>query len=129
MNYRKKINDISSNFTQIFYIICSMSTILTSGYILLNIFDSFKENAEFQSIDIQLVFIVICCVVCAIRTIIFVDKVDKNNRISLNRIEVIDYSNSNEGRVFVRKVQENKKIDFSLQDEDKTLKIFISDKN
>jgi hypothetical protein len=51
--------------------------------------------------------------------------------IELNRIEVINhsgYSDQEQGRIFVKRICEDQKIELSYQDDGKTLKIFISDK-
>lgn len=50
-----------------------------------------------------------------------------NELIQVSRFEIIDHTENGEGRVFV-KYSNNMKIQTSLQDEDRTLKIFIGDK-
>ena len=49
-----------------------------------------------------------------------------NELIQVSRFEIIDHTENGEGRVFV-KYGQNMKVQTSIQDEDKTLKIFISD--
>ncbi len=45
----------------------------------------------------------------------------------VNRVEVIDHSKGGQGRELVKHLLNGERIDFSLQDDDRTLKIFIED--
>ena len=47
---------------------------------------------------------------------------------TVNRIEVIDHTKDGEGREYVKWVKKKFNVEFSLQDDDRTLKIFLSDK-
>lgn len=48
----------------------------------------------------------------------------------ITRLEVIDYRNEyiGENRAYVSGIDDNMKIEFCVQDDDRTLKIFIQDK-
>ena len=51
---------------------------------------------------------------------------DKMRRV--NRIEVIDHSEGGEGRELVKYLNKSDQVEYSLQDDDQTLKIFINNK-
>lgn len=45
----------------------------------------------------------------------------------VNRIEVIDWSGKSPGRVFTKWEDQNVQVSFDIQDDGKTLKIFLED--
>lgn len=45
----------------------------------------------------------------------------------VNRIEVIDWTNNQSERAFTKWVKDNFKVSYDLQDDGKTLKIFLED--
>jgi len=59
---------------------------------------------------------------------IICDGIDYDKMKRVNRIEVIDHSESKEGRELVKHLNKGEHIEYSLQDDDQTLKIFINNK-
>ena len=58
------------------------------------------------------------------------DGIDHGKMKRVNRIEVIDHSEGGEGRELVKHLKDGERVEYSLQDDDQTLKIFItSDKS
>jgi len=56
------------------------------------------------------------------------DGIDLGKMRRANRIEVIDHTTDGEGRALVKDLKEGERIEYSLQDDDQTLKIFINNK-
>lgn len=56
------------------------------------------------------------------------DKVQKFRRYAVNRLEVINHTEGGSGREFVKWAEERFEVELSVQDDGRTLKIFLSEK-